>query len=162
MKIEDFKSNFVIGARPNLFQIEITGLPETLKFLAKGAQVPDKNIGNINLPYMGQQIKIAGDKTFSDWTITIILDENYGVRNELENWMQGIEANDSAIGHNRHDQYKKDGYVVHLGMQGNEIAKYKFVGMFPTVVPPLDLNWETNDTVVEYQVTFAYDYWERQ
>lgn len=162
MKIEDFKSHFIIGARPNLFQIEINQLGENTRFLAKAAQIPDKNIGNINVPYMGQQMKLAGDKTFTDWSITVMLDEDYGIRTELENWMAGIEANESAIGYAAHAEYKKDAYVVHLGQQGNEIAKYKFVGLYPITLPPIDLNWETNDTVVEYAVTFAYDYWLRQ
>lgn len=160
MRIEDFKSNYVIGARPNLFKIEITGenLPK-LEFLAKAAAIPGKTIGDIDVPYMGKKIKIAGDVTFEDWQLTVLMDEDYGVRKGLEQWMERIARNSSALAANAHKQYKRDAYIIHLGNNGNVINKYQMIGCYPSQLSSIDMNWDQTDQVIEYTVTMRFDWW---
>jgi len=161
MKIEGFKSQFMGGCRPNKFTMEIGSLPEGSKYLFKGSMLPGTNIGEIIVNYQGSQCKIPGDKTFNDWNVTLLLDENFLGYNEIEAWHLLIKDNDSGMGANNQTQYKKDCFVEMLGQSGEALARYKFVGCWPKILPDTDLNWDSSDTLIEIPITFSYDYWER-
>lgn len=167
------------GARPNLFEVSMK-LPEgivnsdkadlerDIKFYAKTAQLPGATIGTVPLFYFGREVKLAGNRTFADWTIQIINDEDFKVRNALERWMSGI---------NSHVTNKRDttgiipgttGYMGSAkvlqygktsGADGTSIKAYEFVDIFPVDIAPIDLDWGSNDSVEEFSVTFAYQYW---
>ena len=160
MSIEAFKAAFQYGVRPNLYKMEIFGLPEKLKFLCKATQLPGKNIGTIEVPYLNQKAKLAGDATFDDLTLTIMLDNDFSVRNEIESWMENIRANAASEG-DEPALYKQTGSIIVLNNRNAEIAQYDYIGILPTTLSPLDMSFETNDTIAEYTVTFAYDYWNR-
>lgn len=160
ISIEDFKSALTNGYRPNLYQMEILGMPEKFVFLCKATQIPGKNIGIVEAPYLGMKAKLAGDVTFEDLTVTVIMDNDFAVRNGLEIWMETIRANEAAIGLES-ALYKRTGNVVALDNEGEEIAEYTFIGIWPSSIAPVDLSYETNDTLAEYTITFSYDYWTR-
>lgn len=160
VRIEDFKSALTNGYRPNLYQMEVLGMPEKFVFLCKATQIPGKNIGIVEAPYLGMKAKLAGDVTFEDLTVTVIMDNDFAVRNNLEIWMETIKANEAAIGLES-ALYKRIANVVALDNEGEEIAEYNFVGIWPSSIAPVDLSFETNDTLAEYTVTFSYDYWTR-
>jgi len=160
MSIEAFKAAFAYGVRPNLYKMEIFGLPEKLQYLCKATQLPGKNIGIIEVPYLNHKAKLAGDATFDDLTVTIMLDNDFSVRDELESWMEGARAN-ADINGDEPSIYKQNGTVIQLDNQNNELAQYDFIGLWPSSLAPLDLAFETNDTIAEYTVTFTYDYWVR-
>ena len=153
------------GARNSLFYVELstpfTSLP-TAPFMVKSAQIPAATIGTIDVPYFGRQIKVAGNRTFAEWTPTIINDENFAIRNAMENWSARINAfvgNTNTTGSGNPNNYKSDATVVQFGQNGQAIKSYKFVGMFPSEVSTIDLAWE-NEGIEEFTVTFQYDYWE--
>ena len=83
--ISKFKSTLIGGgARPNLFEVTIPGtipgggaLGETFSILCKSAQLPASNVASIDVPFRGRTFKVAGERTFDPWTITIINDENF-------------------------------------------------------------------------------------
>jgi hypothetical protein len=160
ISIEDFKSALTNGYRPNLYQMEILGMPEKFVFLCKATQIPGKNIGIVEAPYLGMKAKLAGDVTFEDLTVTVIMDNDFAVRNGMELWMETIRANEAAIGLES-ALYKRVGNVVALDNEGEEIAEYTFIGIWPSSIAPVDLSYETNDTLAEYTITFSYDYWTR-
>ena len=160
IKIEDFKSALTNGFRPNLYQMEILGMPEKFVFLCKATQLPGKNIGIVEAPYLGMKAKMAGDVTFEDLTVTILMDNDFSIRNALETWMETIKANEAALGLES-ALYKRVGNVVALDNNGNEIAQYSFIGIWPSSIAPVDLSYETNDTLAEYVTTFTYNYWTR-
>ena len=162
------------GARPNLFQIQIpmSGLAgvtdpgQTLSFMAKSAQLPGSTMGMVPLYYMGRELKFAGNRTFTDWTVTIINDENMSVRKAIEQWMNGINSNvgnvrllgsPNNLGQNT---YQVDGNVTQFSKANTTIKAYKMVGLFPIDLAPIDLDWGQNDTIEEFSVTFAYQWWE--
>jgi hypothetical protein len=167
--IADFKANFTNGgARPNLFEVRVSSPVGDIasdiafSFTCKAAQIPASTIAQIDVPYFGRQIRFAGNRTFEPWTVTILNDEGFTVRRSLENWMEAINGNASNVQSVNQTQYKDtDAQVVHYGKDGSIIAEYNFVGMFPTEIAAIDLDWETNDQLEEFQVTFGYDYWER-
>lgn len=160
MRVEEFKANFQNGVRPNAYQFEVFGLPEKLKFLCKASQLPGKTIGNIDVFYMGAPIKIGGDRTFEDLTVTIMLDNDFSVRNELESWMRSIKGDD-ILTSDEPSLYKQTGSIVSIDNNDNEIAQYDFIGLWPNSLSPIELSFETNDTIAEYTVTFSMDYWLR-
>jgi hypothetical protein len=115
------------------------------------------------LYYFGRELKFAGNRTFTDWTLQIINDEDFTIRKALESWMNGINSHagnvrtGAAAGPSG---YTVDALVTQYGKTGDTLKTYKFVGMYPLDLAPIDLDWGSNDTIEEYAVTFAYQWWE--
>jgi hypothetical protein len=185
-KINDFKKNLTYGgARPSLFQVELslptqlgdavnngvdgrglTGVTQKLTFLANAASIPGSKIPEISIPYFGRKVKVAGAREFADWTVTIINDEDFLVRKALEHWMASINGHATNIRNSgvnaSPSSYQATAYVKHYskGPTENPIRSYKFVNIFPTDIAEIELNWATTDSIEEFRVTFAYDWWE--
>jgi hypothetical protein len=165
--IETFKSHFGDGgARPNLFRAKINlpfgNLPEQGSYMIKSAQIPSATITAIDVPYFGRQVRVAGNRTFEPWTVTIMNSESFEIRNAMEDWMSQINSHNENGGAGSVINYKADATIEHLRKTGSETdvaAEYKFFGMFPTEISSIELGWENNDTIEEFTVTFAYDYW---
>jgi len=161
------------GARPNLFECRITfptlpGLPsdaqQTYTFMARAAQLPGSIVNQVPVNYFGRELKFAGNRIFPEWTVTIINDEDFKVRSAFEIWMNGLNSHRNNLRSQlmtNTTEYQKDGYVVQYGKEGAILKSYKFIGMFPTEVSPIDLDWSANDVIEEYSVTFAYQWWEQ-
>ena len=170
--VAEFRAQLVgDGARPNLFNVTLV-LPtfatnasaagQKLQFMAKAAQLPGSTLGQVPMYYFGREMKFAGNRTFTDWTLQIVNDEDFVIRNALENWMNAINTHAGNIRTTQAqnaNQYQVDATVQQYGKSGAQIQQYKFVGMFPLDVAPIDLDWGSNDTIEEYSVTFAYQYW---
>jgi hypothetical protein len=171
--VAEFRANMIgDGARPNLFQVTLNfptiaanGVTAGQKatFMAKSAQLPGSTIGTVPLYYFGRELKFAGNRTFTDWTLQIINDEDFTIRKAIESWMNGINSHASnvrnadakaAIG------YTVDAQVTQYGKTGDQLKTYNFVGLYPLDLAPIDLDWGSNDTIEEYAVTFAYQWWE--
>lgn len=179
-KIQEFRSNmYGDGARPNLFEVSINlptsgfaniaggalNFAEKLRFSCRTAQLPGSTMGQVVQNYFGRELKFAGNRTFPEWTVTVINDEDFLVRNAFEKWMNGLNMHRDNIRHASaytNLDYTADGEVFQwgkLGDAGGPIKKYKFIGMFPIDVSPIELDWGSNDMIEEYTVTFAYQWW---
>jgi len=165
--VDDFKSKLKGGgARPNLFNCKLNfpafalGDAELTSFMVKGAQLPSSNVTPITVPFRGRQLKIAGDRTFEEWTVTVINDTGFEVRDAMERWMNGINSHNANTGFNDPADYQTDLSVDQLDKDGLVIKTYNFRSCFPTVVSAIDLNYDTTDTIEEFTVTFQVQYWE--
>jgi hypothetical protein len=159
------------GARPNLFEVSLPfpafsapGNAQTkTTFMCKTAQLPGSTLGVVPVQYFGRELKFVGNRTFADWTVTIINDEDFAVRNAFERWMNGINSHNLNVRNPIAGTplgYSVDGQVTQFGKAGNTIKKYNFVGMFPTDITPIDVDWGSNDTIEEFSVTLTYQFWE--
>ena len=166
--INQFYSELSLGgARPSMFEVRITnpvngGADQKVPFMCKAASIPAAEMTPVVQNYFGRPLKFAGNRTYADWTVTIINDEDFAVRKTLEIWneaLNGYEDNlrDAQLG--SPNSYKADAEVIHYGKRGDIIRTYKLVGLFPTVIDAISLSWDDADTIEEYGVTFAYDYW---
>ena len=193
--ISAFKSKLTGGgARPNLFEVEIPSFPvsagqntwrtgdnqeaDSFKFLCKAAALPASNITPVEIPFRGRILKVAGDRTFDNWQITVINDENFLIRNAFETWMQSISKNSNATGATDPQSYMTYALVHQLGrgadgghssatnspaVSGTAIAPLKtstFFDIFPTNISAIDLSYENTDAIEEYSVEFQVQYWE--
>ena len=147
------------GARPNLFEVECTRVGSDMNFLCKAAQLPGSTIGVLEVPYFGRSVKFAGNRTFAEWQVTILNDENFAIRNTLEGLMNDINSHADNTAALFADGYQFDAKVSQYSKLGGIVKIYNFVGMFPTDIAPIDLDWSSNDTIEEYSVTFAFQYW---
>ena len=173
--ISDFKSRLVGGgARPNLFEVRMTDLPdfvddwpsETFQFMCKAAALPASNIAPIDVPFRGRIFKVAGDRTIDTWTITIINDEDFRIRNAMEAWMDGIAKLSNNLGATNPTAYMRNATVFQLGRGANPrsenadgdrnavLAEYEFIDMFPTNISQIDLSYDSSDTIEEFTVEF--------
>ena len=174
--ISQFKSKLIGGgARPNLFEVELTTLPpnvvsnwdaDIFQFMCKAASLPAQNIANIDIPFRGRIFKVAGDRTIDTWTITVINDEDFRFRNAFENWTQQIANLDDNMGTTDPSAYMVNAKVYQLG-RGSEkssqnnsgtenvvLKEYEFINIFPTNVSAIDLSYDTGDTIEEFTVEF--------
>ena len=172
--ISQFKSSLIGGgARPNLFEVELTTLPtgiswnsENFRFMAKAAALPAQNIAQIDVPFRGRIFKVAGDRTIDTWTVTIINDESFELRNAFEQWTEVIAKLDNNLGATDPSAYMTNAKVFQLG-RGKEkssknsegtsnavLKEYEFIDIFPTTVSEIALSYDTGDTIEEFDVEF--------
>ena len=168
--ITDFKSKMAGGgARPNLFEVELVfpdpiaienDVKEKSRFLVKSALLPASNITPIEVNFRGRILKIAGDRTFDTWTVTVINDVDFSIRSAMEKWMDFINSMEDATGAQDPALYQPDAYVHQLDRDGSTLRSYKFHDIFPTNISAIDLSYETVDTVEEFTVEFQVQWWE--
>ena len=168
--ITDFKSKLTGGgARPNLFEVELA-FPEQIeiandvkdksRFLVKAAALPASNITPIDINFRGRILKIAGDRTFDTWTVTVINDTDFAIRSAFEKWMNQINKLSDATGAQDPADYQEDAFVHQLDRDGSTLRTYKFFDVFPTNLSQMDLSYETTDTIEEFTVELQVLYYE--
>ncbi|AJK27558.1 tail tube monomer [Cyanophage P-TIM40] len=187
--IFDFRNKIGDLARPNLFQVELTFPQAGLEgagiggsggagdaaeaaagetntdatlatLLVKAANIPASTVGVIEVPYRGRTIKIAGDRTFEPWTVTVLNDANFVIRSQLENWstqIQALQQNFQAF--DAPQNYQTNAIVRQYDRQSEQTRAYKFEGIWPSNISAIDLAWDSNDTPEEYTVEFQVQYW---
>ena len=122
--------------------------------------MPASTIANIDIPFRGRVLKVAGDRTFETWTITVINDVDFSIRSAFEKWMNSINKMTDATGLTNPVDYQKDAIVKQLDRDGSVLRSYKFWDIFPTNISTIDLNYETTDTIQEFTVELQVHYWE--
>lgn len=179
--VQSFRSTLALdGARPSLFDIQLTfplivgtggtapgafgSAQQQVTFRARASSLPGDSISSIPVSYFGREIKVAGVHSFPDWSFTVLNDEDFALRNAFERWMSGINSHVSNL---RIPQfitgdggYQQDAYVTQYGKAGEVLKVYRIVGAFPVDVSAIDLDWGSADTIEEFAVTFAYQWWE--
>ena len=153
-------------ARPNLFEVNVTGKAinnALFPFMAKIATIPPSTMGVVEVPYFGRQVKVPGNRTFDNLSLTILNDEKFSIRNSLEAWMALMN---SHVGNVQGQSLaalttNTEVTVKHYGVSGanDVLGEWKFVNCFPINLGEIALDWGSNDTVEEYTVDWAYDYW---
>ena len=167
--ISDFKSKLTGGgARANLFEVVLTfpdaaqpaqDVLDKSRFLVKGARLPASNIAQIEVPFRGRVLKIAGDRTFDSWTVTVINDTDFAIRSAFENWMNTINKLSDNTGLVNPADYQADAFVFQLDRSGETLRKYHFYDVFPTQVAPIELSYDAQG-IQEFQVELQVLYWE--
>jgi len=165
------------GARANLFEVEIafpeelginlTDVSDKVPFLVKAAEIPASNLGNIPVPYRGRVLPVAGDRTFDPWTVTIINDVGFEIRDAMEKWSNSINDLQTAQGTTNPEVYQRSALVKQLSREGSApgdpektLRTYKFEGIYPNTVSSIPLDFGATDQIEEFQVTFNYLFYE--
>ena len=167
--ISNFKSKLTGGgARANLFEVVLT-FPDTSKpdsdvldkarFMVKGANMPASNVAQIEVPFRGRVLKIAGDRTFDSWTVTVINDTDFAIRSAFERWMNTINRLSDNTGLTNPADYQADAYVYQLDRDGSTLRSYRFFDTFPTQVGPIELSYDAQG-IQEFTVELQVQYWE--
>ena len=160
--IHDFSSRFRGGVRANLFNCRIStpnrGQLADFEFHCKGTSMPASTVGNIDVPYRGRQLKVPGDRTFADWTVTVFNDKGMYIRGVFEEWMAKLQdhwENKQDMGMSPYGKAS----VTQLRRDGGSERTYNITSLYPTEVAAIDVAWDSNDAVEEYSVTFAVNHW---
>ena len=180
--ITNFRDRLVGGgARPNLFEVNIE-LPDgvigqadyrdDVRFMVKAAEIPAANIGNIPVPFRGRVLPVAGDRTFDPWTVTVINDSKFNIRDAMEQWSNKINDLQFDVGDISPSNYQTKAEVFQLSRGGktssasstggetiNVLRTYNFEGIYPSVVSSIPLDYGATDSIEEFQVTFNYLFW---
>ena len=160
--ISDFAAKFKGGVRPNLFRVNIVA-PEfftDLDFLCKATTIPASTIGKIEVPYRGRKLQVPGDRVFEDWSVTLLNDTEWQNRSALESWMGRIQAHTANYSDFASDDvgYYGQASVSQLDRQNKILRTYR-MECFPTSAAAITLDADTNDSVEEFEVTFAVNYY---
>jgi hypothetical protein len=168
-KITDFKSKLTGGgARSNLFEVVLSfpdiAQPDTVvleksRFLVKAANLPASNIAPIDVPFRGRILKVAGDRTFDTWSITVINDTDFAIRSAFENWMNKINRLSDNTGRTNPADYQADAFVYQLDRTGETLRAYRFYDLFPTQVSPIELSYDSQG-IQEFTVEMQVLWWE--
>tara|TARA_Y100000768_G_scaffold386230_1_gene374118 strand:+ start:810 stop:1445 length:636 start_codon:yes stop_codon:yes gene_type:complete len=184
--IDSFKSRLVQGgARPNLFEVEMD-FPSGVgifdeeientrhRMMIKGAQLPASNIAEVVVPFRGRQLKVAGDRRFDPWTITVINDGDFKLREAFERWSNFIVKVSDGSGTINPSDYFADWIVNQLGRASTDLnlrgennpatlpvlRRYQMHGCWPSQVSAVELSYDTADVIEEFQVTLQVQWWE--
>lgn len=167
--VDEFKARLQGGGvRPNLFKATINfprsgyadGDVGETSFMCKSAVLPASQVGVIEVPFRGRVLKVGGDRTFDPWTVTVINDTDFVVRDSFERWMNGINEHKRNTGFVNPVDYEADLVVEQLDKNGDTLKKYDFRGCWPSNVSEIEVSWDANDTIEEYTVEFQVQYWE--
>ena len=167
--IDDFKAQLTGGgARANRFKVNMTfpgGLTignasNALTYLCSAAQLPGQTIGEIQVPFRGRNLYVAGDRTFESWTITCYNDIEFQVRNAFEMWMNMINKMSDNSGTSTPAGYQANATVQQLNQAGTGVMTYEFFGMWPQALGNIDVSYETTDAIETFDCTFRYNYFE--
>ena len=167
--ISDFKAKLAGGgARSNQFKVtmpfpgyaSVGGEIEDLAFLCKATSIPVMEIANINVPFRGRAIKIAGDRTIPDWSVTVYNDTNFRLRNAFERWQNGINNMSDNEGLTNPVDYQVDAFLDHLDRNGNTIKSYTLRGVYPTSIAAIPLDYDEKTVIEEFEVSLAYQYFD--
>ena len=175
--ITEFRSRMTGGgARSNLFEVNIQypdlvgngSATEDGEFLVKAAEIPAANLGNIPVPFRGRVLPVAGDRTFDPWTITVINDTDFTIRDRMERWSNFINDIQTTQGEVNPENYQTNAIVKQLGRSGDTsggstipmLRQYNFVGIYPNAVSSIPLDYGATDQIQEFQVTFNYLFYE--
>ena len=176
--VTEFKSGLAQGgARPSLFKVELSypspipspkiGAINSSELLVKATSIPASTVGSYEVFYHGKAVKVAGDRTFDTWDTTIINDEDFAIRDAIEEWMQLISDHklntrdkqiSTSILEGENAEYKQDMVVKQFGKDGKVVRKYQFFGAFPTALSAINLDWGTQE-IEEFTCTWTYDRW---
>lgn len=164
-KITDFKSKLTGGgARSNLFEVVLSfpeaapadaGVLDKARFMVKAAALPSSNVNFLDVSFRGRTLKVAGDRTFESWTITVINDTDFAIRSAFENWMNTMNRVSDNTGVTDPALYQADAFVYQLDRDGSTLRAYHFYDIFPSNVSAIPLSYETEgieDFTVEMQV----------
>ena len=188
-KISSFKSNVIDKtalARPNLFAVDldfpqavkdqtsfkgnaggsyVTDSDKLGKFMVRAAQLPASTVGVVEVPFRGRMLKIAGDRTFEPWTITVMNDQDHRLRSAFETWIgliQETDVNFQTLGvDNGNDTVYKTMKVRQLsrGDKQGKIVQYDFKHAYPSAISAIDLDWGSNDAIQEFTAEFQISHW---
>jgi len=182
--LDAFKGKMIGGgARSNLFECELyfpddaiprdstkDSISDKIRFLVKAAALPASTISNISIPFRGRNLKIAGDRTFDPWSITVINDTDFVIRNAFERWMNLMNKHEDNAGLTDPTSYQQDMFVRQLGRssvggsspstaaQIPVLKQYRFYGAFPTTLSAIDLSYENTDAIEEFTVEMQYQW----
>jgi len=181
-RIDDFKANVASDfARPNLFQVDLAfpsgiinnaSLIRLGKFTVRAANLPSSQIGVIEVPFRGRTLKIAGDRTFEPWTITVMNDSKFKLRAAFEKWASSIQgyAENFTVARGLGDRDDSTGYFadmtvqqlsrdIRAGKAPKVLKAYRFYNVFPSNIAAIDLDYGSNDAVEEFTVELQVQYW---
>ena len=170
MSISNFKQQLSGGgARPNQFEVlfawptavgSSTPTPDA-RLLVSGAAIPASTVNPVITQYRGREVKMAGERIFDPFTITIINDSKQSLRQAFEAWMEGINNKATNAGILNPSDYYGEITVNHLDRNGSTITKGTYVleDAFPINMSEVALQYAQNDIIEEFTVTFQYQHY---
>ena len=177
--VTNFRAALGTGSRPNLFKVQVT--PPTgfavadfanFEYLCRSGSLPSASLGTIEIPMNGgRRLKMGGDRTFTEWTSTVLNDEDFKIRSLMEKWQSDIVNINFQSTKNLGNRSAATGptgglygtvMIYQLKEDGSSVkgGGYRLVNCWPSDISQIDLSYDTTDAVEDFTVTWTYDYYE--
>lgn len=172
--VSNFREALGGGARANLFKISISGVGAKQEIIdlfsttCKAASLPASTLGLIEVPLIaGRRYKLGGERTFAEWTTTLINTDDYTIRDQLERWQNDIvntNFDSTTVG----DRSSRGGngltvtptlQVEQLNDAGKVVSKFELKHCWPSDISTIDLSYDNTNAIEEFTVTWTYDYY---
>jgi len=160
------------AARPNLFKVKINpigeisnlGFSDENTILIKATSIPAITIAEIAVNYVGRPIKYTGNRTYDNWTTTVINDEHFSTRDKIMQWMrklsgtmEGERTQGFGVYATPAGQYlEATATVTQINKDGKDGESYQLDHIWPTVLSPIPVSWDA-DTIQEYTIDWCFD-----
>lgn len=154
------------GARSNQFEVSIQfpgligpgGATETASFLVNATSLPAVTVDDITVPYRGRPVHFAGERSFAPWSVTVINDGDFLVRNAFERWHDYIASYNTTNGAIDPTTYQLPMVVRQLDRNGRKLKSYTFFDAYPIELGAIGLSYD-NPAIQTFDVTFQYNYY---
>lgn len=173
-KIDEFTETMKYGgARPHLFQVQIT-LPVYLNPVATGGNfyndflvkatatsVPASVVSAIPVYYQGRAVNFSGNRSYAEWMVEVINDEDFNIYDAFIRWLAALnEPVDNVRGFGITSEpatYKSTATILQYGQDQALIKSWQCKGIFPTGVSEISLGWQNTNQIETFRVSFALD-----
>lgn len=168
--ISDFKSKLTGGgARSNLFEV-VLSFPQNVavdsavldkaRFLVKAAPIPSSTVAYVDVAFRGRVLKVASDRTFESWSITVINDTDFSIRSAFEKWSNTLSNVSTGVGETNPANYQSDAFIYQLDRDGSTLRAYHMYDIFPTSISAIPLSTESSNAIEEFTVELQFLWWE--
>jgi len=156
------------GARANQFRVELTfpafvggqaaAAGQAAQFLCKATTLPASVLEDAPVFFRGRPVHLAGERSYQPWSVTVFNDTNFLIRNVMERWSNGIVSYTATNGIMRPTDYQVDLAVHQLDRNDKVIKTYKLYDAWPQDVGVIQLDFDANNQIEMFEVTFLYNY----
>lgn len=165
MSISEFKAALGAGGlRPNQFLVTMNwpgavGNPGgNQNFLISSASLPAANVDPTIIQYRGRDLKLAGERVFDPWTITVVNSTDMKIRSYFEKWSNLMNDYETNGGVTAPGGYMVDLIVDQLDRNDEIIRTYTLYNAWPSVVSEIGLSHNASNVISEFTVTLQYSH----
>ena len=165
--IDNFRNTVKGIQRATLFDVEVIFEKNrevyfdtpNFKFTCKSASIPASTFGKIEVPFMGRKIQFNGDRTYTDWNTTVIVDNEWQSYRNIYQWHQAMNGGRSNVANSKDmPDFKGTAIITAYDQTGAPNLKVRLDGFFPYDMQELQMAWDQTDATADLTVVWAYDF----
>lgn len=124
-------------------------------YLVRATNLPDSTFEEVIIPFPGIPIKMAGTRTFGDWTVSFNVDSDGKLIHAFNKWHNLIYDAETQIPSSK-KQYAKNQQLFILDNYGMATERIELFDAWPKAIGQVTFDYSSSD-LATMDVTFSYD-----